>query len=85
MLANQIDRVLFAGTLIIETRSAIDELFPKKKLYSKKTGIISSFKEIKPSRPNIGRKEKTNLNFYFHTSLWCIKGFIKPLRHHKQV
>ena len=78
MLSNQIDRVLFTGTLFIETRSVIDELFPKKKLYSKKTGIIASFKQINPSRPNTARREKIDLNFYFHTSLWCIKGFIKP-------
>ena len=28
-----------------------------------------------PSRPNPGRREKINLKFYFHTSLWCLKRF----------
>ena len=34
------------------------------------------------SRPNPGRREKIKLNFYFHTSLWCLnrfyEGLIKP-------
>ena len=35
---------------------------------------------INPSRPDHGQREKNNLNFYFHTSLWCtlLKAFIKP-------
>ena len=28
---------------------------------------------LNPSRPGPGRREKINLNFCFHTSLWCIK------------
>ena len=29
---------------------------------------------------------KINLNFYFHTSLWCLKRFYEGLlRHHKKV
>ena len=28
-----------------------------------------------PSRPNPGRREKINLNFYIHTSLCCLKRF----------
>ena len=28
---------------------------------------------INPSRPDPGRREKINLNVYFHTSLWCLK------------
>ena len=28
---------------------------------------------FKPCCPYPGRKEKINLNFYFHTSLWCLK------------
>ena len=28
-----------------------------------------------PSRPNPGRREKIKLNFYFLTSLWCLKTF----------
>ena len=30
-------------------------------------------KNSNPSRPNPGRREKIKLNFYFHTSLWCLK------------
>ena len=32
-----------------------------------------------PSRANSGRREKINLNFYFHTSLWCLKRFYEGL------
>ena len=35
-----------------------------------------------PSRPNHKWREKVKINFYFHTSLWCLKrslkAFIKP-------
>ena len=34
---------------------------------------------INPSHSNHGRSEKIKLNFYFHTSLWCLKGFMKAL------
>ena len=30
-----------------------------------------------PPHPDPGRREKINLNFYFNTSLWCLKGFMK--------
>ena len=33
-----------------------------------------------PSRPNPRRREKINLNFYFHTSLWCLKRFYESLK-----
>ena len=29
--------------------------------------------------PNSGQKEKNNLNFYFHSSLWCLKMFYEGL------
>ena len=32
---------------------------------------------LNPSRPNSGRRENINLNFYFQTSLWCLKR-LKP-------
>ena len=32
------------------------------------------------TRPNPGRREKINLNFYFHTSLWCLKRFYEGLK-----
>ena len=28
---------------------------------------------VTPSRPNPRRREKINLNFYFHSSLWYLK------------
>ena len=31
--------------------------------------------QINPSRPNLGWTEKNKLNFYFYTSLWCLKRF----------
>ena len=33
-----------------------------------------------PSRPNPGRREKSKLDFYFHTSLWCLKRFYECLK-----
>ena len=38
---------------------------------------------INTSHPNPGQREKIKLNFYFHTSLWCLKAFkafIKPFK-----
>ena len=32
------------------------------------------------SRPNPGRREKNKLNFYFRTSLCCLKRFMKVLK-----
>ena len=37
-------------------------------------------KIINPSRPDPGRREKINLNYYFHTSLWCFKRFYEGLK-----
>ena len=33
-----------------------------------------------PSRPDPRRREKINLSFYFHTSLWCLKRFYEGLK-----
>ena len=40
-----------------------------------------------PFHLNPGRREKIKLNFYFHTSLWCLKRFYEGLKgaHHKQM
>ena len=35
---------------------------------------------INPSRPDPGRKEKINLNFYFETSSRCFKRFYEGFR-----
>ena len=35
---------------------------------------------INPPSPNHGRREKTNLNFYFHFSFWCLKRFYEGLK-----
>ena len=32
------------------------------------------------NRPNPGQSEKIKLNFYFHTSLWCLKRFYEDLK-----
>ena len=34
---------------------------------------------FKPSRPDLGQREKINLNFNFHTSLWCLRRFYKVI------
>ena len=47
---------------------------------SKFQKYISSKMILNPSRPNPGRREKINLNFYFHTSLWCLKRFYQSLK-----
>ena len=33
-----------------------------------------------PFHPNPGQIEKMKLNFYFHTSLWCLKRFYEALK-----
>ena len=35
---------------------------------------------IDPSLPDLGRRGKINLNSYFHTYLWCLKGFMKAFK-----
>ena len=40
---------------------------------------IISFFHVNPQRPNSVQKEKINLYFYFHTSLWCLKRFYEGL------
>ena len=35
---------------------------------------------VNPFRPDPGRREKINLNFYFHTSLWGLKRFYEGLK-----
>ena len=42
--------------------------------------ILNSWRiktKFNPSRPIPRRREKINLNFHFHTSLWFLKGFMK--------
>ena len=39
--------------------------------------ISGVFRGSNPSLPDPGRGEKTNLNFYFHTYLWCLKRSVK--------
>ena len=39
---------------------------------------LASRREGLTLRVNRGRKEKIKLNFYFHTSLWCLKSLINP-------
>ena len=35
---------------------------------------------VNPSLLDPGGKEKINLNFYFHTYLWCLKRFYEGLK-----
>ena len=35
---------------------------------------------INPSRPDPGRRDKINLDFYFRTCLWCLKRFYEGLK-----
>ena len=37
--------------------------------------VLSCWSCFNLSRPNHGRREKVDLNLYFHTSLWCLKRF----------
>ena len=35
---------------------------------------------VNTSRPYLGRREEIDLNFYIHTSLWCLKRSYKDLK-----
>ena len=53
--------------------------------FSKKWDIVyamlwPSADIINPSHHAPGRREKINLNLYFHTSLWCLKRFYEGLK-----
>ena len=41
---------------------------------------LSSNSASNPPHPNPGRREKIKLQIYFHTSLSCLKGFMKALK-----
>ena len=36
--------------------------------------------EFNSACPNHGQRGKIKLNFYFHTSLWCLKSFYEVLK-----
>ena len=42
--------------------------------------LVVIFVFLNPSRLGPRRREKINLNFYFHTSLWCLKRFYEDLQ-----
>ena len=42
--------------------------------------LYTKLDALDPSRPDPGQREKINLNFYFHTSLWCLKRFCEGLK-----
>ena len=42
--------------------------------------LIISFSAFNPSHPDPGRREKINIYFYFHTSLWCWKRFYEVMK-----
>ena len=35
---------------------------------------------VNPERPNPGQRKKIKLNFYFHTSSWCLKRYYEGLK-----
>ena len=53
-------------------------------LYSVVTGFYikhnTGLKLFNPFRPNPGRREKIQLNFYFRTSFWCPRRFYEGLK-----
>ena len=51
-----------------------------KLMAQKKDTAIWNKNSIKPSLPNPRRREKIKLNFYFHSSLWCLKRFYEGLK-----
>ena len=48
--------------------------------YKERKKKISNPVDLNPSRPDPGQREKINLNFYFYTSLWCLKMFYEGLK-----
>ena len=42
--------------------------------------LIGYSEGLNRSSPDPGRREKINLNFYFHTSSWCLKRFYEGLK-----
>ena len=42
--------------------------------------VFTKYAWFRTSHPNPGRREKTELNFYFHTSLWRLKRFHEGLK-----
>ena len=57
--------------------AANDNMCIKRRYYSNRScaDVV-----INSSRPNPRRREKINLNFYFHTFLWCLKSFYEGLK-----
>ena len=45
-----------------------------------KVCVPSLITPFNPSHPDPGQREKINLNFYFHTSLWYLKRFYEGLK-----
>ena len=64
---------------LILTKVYSIELQPRPQQISKMESIAAIVNGIKPSRPNPGRREKSKLNFYFHT-LWCLETFYEGLK-----
>ena len=60
------------------------ECFPKglQHFYISMVSFSLSQFYFNPSLPNPGRREKIKLNFYFHTSFWCLERFYEGLKDH---
>ena len=63
-------------TKLFTTASDVCFLFVKYTI----TCYLYYLRNFNPSRPNPRRREKVKLNFYFHTSLWCLKRFYEGLK-----
>ena len=55
----------------------IFEVFVK---ISEKISQINVHQGLNPASSDLGRREKINLNFYFHTFLWCLKRFYEGFK-----
>ena len=64
-----------AGNL---TKNWVDFKYFQKLFLNISKSYISA--HLNSSRPNPGQIEKIKLNFYFHTSLWCLKRFYESLK-----
>ena len=60
--------------IILKPRSTAESPGNKQKVKRKTLHSVSNFFFI-PSRTDSGRREKIDLNFYFHISFWCLKSF----------
>ena len=79
LLVSFFNKVFHDGLL----RKSIDWFLHDRDLHHERvkySQLKTNRQRINPSRPDPGQKGKINLKFYFHTSLWCLKGFMEALK-----